>query len=119
VPWAWLAFSDGCDFDPATRTAYVGVGTLGLVAVLDYDTGALAKTFWAGFGVRPVLLDRKRKLLYAGNYLDGWVRELDASIGTPLRRWFVGRFVRHIVPAPSGDALLVTSSMGIVRIEQG
>ena len=117
VPWAWLAFSDGCDFDPATRKAYVGVGTLGLVAVLDYDDGSLVKTYWAGFGVRPLLLDRTRQRLYAGNYLDGWMLELDASTGTQLRRWFVGRFVRHIVPAPDGAALLVTSSMGIVRVQ--
>lgn len=116
VPWAWLAFSDGCDLDISARLAYVGVGTLGLAAVLDYDSGAVRRLDWVGFGVRPVFLDRDTQRLYAGNYLDGWVRELDATTGELRRRWFVGRFVRHIVPDPRGDALLVTSTLGIVRI---
>lgn len=116
VPWAWLAFSDGCDLDPERRRAYVGVATLGLVATLDYDSGELLDTSWVGLGVRSVLLDAARQRVYAANYLDGWVRELDAASGEQRRRWFVGRFVRQLAFDDAGR-LLVTSTLGVVRID--
>jgi hypothetical protein len=118
APWAWLAFSDGCDVDLDARRVYVGVGTLGILAVLDYDSGEVVEVQPIGFGVRPLLHDPERGVLYAGSYLDGWVRELDVRSGEQLRRWFVGRFVRHIVRDPGTDALLVTSTLGVVRIRR-
>lgn len=117
LPWAFLAFSDGCDFDPGRRRVYVGVATLGLIAVLDYDTGRLADLFWGGFGLRAMTLDTRRQRLYASSFLPGEVRELDAHTGTLMRRWFVGRFVRDVELAEEETALYTTSTMGVARIQ--
>jgi hypothetical protein len=116
TPWARLAFSDGCDLDTAARRAYIGVGTLGLLAVVDYDSGEVERTHFVGFGPRPVLLHSDRKRIYLANYLDGSLSERDVESGRELRRWFVGRFVRHLVEAPGGESLYVTSTMGILEV---
>lgn len=117
LPWAYLAFSDGCEFDPEQRRVYVGIGTLGLIAVLNYDTGRLVDLFWGGFGLRAMTLDAQRQRLYTSSFLPGEVRELDARTGTRLRRWFAGRFVRDVELAEQQTALYVTSTMGVSRIQ--
>lgn len=115
VRWTSLAFSDGCDLDFERRRAYVGVGTLGLVSVIDYDSGAVLASHWAGFGVRPVLLAPDRGRLYLGNYLSGEVREVELEGFRVTRRWFAGRFIRHL--HVDADELFVTSTLGVVRID--
>jgi DNA-binding beta-propeller fold protein YncE len=112
----WLAFSFGCDWDPATRRAYVALPNLGAVAELDYDTGRLIDLDPAPIGLRYLRFDPHRHRLYAGDFLRGNVVELDAGDKHELRRWFVGRFARDVRPTRDGTALLAASNLGVVRI---
>lgn len=117
IPWSWLAFSDGCDLDPSSRRAFSSIATLGVVAVMDYDLGSVLDAFWAGFGIRSIVLDPARQRLYTSNYFTGAVLELDAKSGQELRRWFVGRFVRHVSFSEDRSSLYATSTVGLVGIQ--
>jgi hypothetical protein len=112
----WLAFSFGCDWDPATRRAYVAVPNLGAVAELDYDSGRIVDLRRADVGLRYLRFDPNRRRLYAGDFLRGAIVELDAGDKHELRRWFVGRFARDVRPTRDGSALLAASNLGVVRV---
>jgi hypothetical protein len=116
VPWAWLAFSDGCDVNWEARTAYISIATLGIVAVVDYDHGTVLDILWVGFGVRSTVLNPAKNRIYTANYLNGEVLEIETTSGTVLRKWFVGRFVRDLTHDRDHAILYVTSTVGIVSI---
>jgi hypothetical protein len=61
----WLAFSFGCDWDPATRRAYVAIPNLGAVAELDYDSGRVIDFGRTYVGLRYLRFDPSRRRLYA------------------------------------------------------
>ncbi len=117
VPWVHLAFSDGCDVDWQQRRALIGIGTLGILAQVDYDDGRLERWVFDAFGVRPVLVDAQRNRLFTGNYLDGTIRQYDLVTLQESRRWFGGRFIRHLVLSADGSSLLATSTLGVVRVD--
>lgn len=117
ISWTALAFSDGCDIDLERRRAYVGIGTLGLITEIDYDSGAVLGSHWAGFGVRPVLLAPDRRHLYFANYLSGEVWEMAIDGWRVTRRWFAGRFIRHLYFNAKSHELFVTSTLGVTRID--
>jgi hypothetical protein len=75
------------------------------------------ESHWAGFGVRPVLLAPDARHLYFGNYLSGEVREVALDGWSVTRRWFAGRFIRHLHVDAEAEELFVTSTLGIVRID--
>jgi hypothetical protein len=115
-PTAWLSMVWGCDWDPATRQVYVADATLGLLTVLDYDSGRVLRRFPIGFGMRCVAVDPARGLVYIGNFLRGDVVAFDLASGEEVARWFVGRFVRHVTLSRDGQSLWATSTLGVVRI---
>jgi hypothetical protein len=115
-PTAWLSMVWGCDWDPAARRVYVADATLGLLVVLDYDSGRVLRRIPIDFGMRYVTLDGDRGLVYLGNFLRGDVVALDLDSGAEVARWFVGRFVRHVALTRDRQALLATSNLGVVRI---
>lgn len=112
----WVAISFGCDWDPATRRAYVAIPNLGAVAEIDYDTGQLIDLGRTDVGLRYLRFDARRRRLYAGDFLRGSIVELDADDKRQLRRWFVGRFARDVHPTRDGSALLAASNLGVLRI---
>ena len=112
----WLAFSFGCDWDPATRRVYVAVPNLAAVVEMDYDSGRITDLGRADVGLRYLRFDPRRQRLYAGDFLRGAIVELDAGDKHELRRWFVGRFARDVRPTRDGSALLAASNLGVVRI---
>ncbi len=116
-PSSWLALSWGCDWDG--RKVWAAIATLGMLATIDFESGEILERRFVGFGVRTVIHERKRDRLYLGSFLSGEVRAIEASTGREVGRWFAGRFVRDIVPTHDGRAILVSSNLGIVRIELG
>lgn len=112
----WLAFSFGCDWDPATRKIYVAIANLGAIAELDYDSGQIVRLDSTSFGLRFLRHDSAGQRIYAGDFLRGYVVELDAASKRELRRWFVGHFARDIRITRDLRALLVATNLGIVRI---
>ena len=82
----------------------------------DYDSGNIAKIFPLGVGVRVLTYDPKRRLLYVGNFSSGEVVSVDVDSGIARQRWFVGRFPRDVQLTRNGDALLVTTNIGLVRV---
>ncbi len=113
---AWFAFSFGCDWDLASGRVFVALPNLAAIADVDFDTGRLSSIARAEVGLRILRFDARRRRLYAGNFLRGYVVELDADSKQELRRWFVGRFARDVRLTRDGRALLVASNLGIVRI---
>jgi hypothetical protein len=115
-PSSWLAMTWGCDWDPSARRAYVAVATLGLLEVIDYDTGRILDRSFMGPGIRTVAFDAGRRRIYAAFFLRGDVIAMDLDNGAVVDHWFVGRFVRHIALSRDRNSLLATSNVGIVRI---
>ena len=115
-PSSWLAATWGCDWDPMARRAYVAVASLGLLETIDYDSGRILKRSFIGPGVRSVLFDPRRGLIYAGFFLSGDVIAIDEHSGAVIDRWFAGRFLRQLAFSRDQTSLLVTSILGIVRL---
>lgn len=110
------SLSWGCDWDPAGRKVYALVVNLGVLAVIDYDSGRVEHASFVGFGLRLVAFDARRRLVYLADFLGGDVRALDADSGIERTRWFVGHYVRELRLSRDGQTLLTTSNLGIVRI---
>ncbi|MDX2167128.1 MAG: hypothetical protein SF182_08700, partial [Deltaproteobacteria bacterium] len=115
-PSAWLSMVWGCDWDAHARRVYVADASLGLLDVVDYDSGAVLRRIPIEICIRYVARDPQRGLLYLANFLRGDVVALDVDAGRVVRRWFAGRFVRGIELSRDRQALLVTSNLGVVRI---
>ncbi len=115
-PSSWIAMTWACDWDPIGRRAYVAIANLGLLAVIQYDTGDVLDRSFVGLGIRTVAFDRARRRVYAGVFLSGEVLAIDADTGVITDRWFAGRFIRYVAVSRDGAALLVASNLGIVRI---
>ena len=115
-PSSWAAMTWGCDWDPVGRRAYVAIADLGVLEVIQYDSGDVLDRSFVGFGIRTVAFDRARRRVYAGVFLSGEVLAIDADTGRITDRWFAGRFIRYVALSRDGAALLVASNLGIVRI---
>ena len=111
----WLSW--GCDLDLAGRKVYATVPNLGLLAVIDYDTGRVERTHFVGFALRSVAFDAPRQRIYLADFLGGDVLAVDASSGVEIKRWFVGHFIRELRISRDGKKLLTASNVGFVRID--
>jgi hypothetical protein len=116
-PSSWATLTWGCDFDPSSRRAFVASANLGWLAVLDLDSGRYLSRRFVGIGVRAVTWDPRRRVVYLADFLRGEVFAVEPDSGRETARWFVGRFVRQTVLTRDGRALLVTSNVGVVRVE--
>lgn len=115
-PLSWLSATFGCDWDPAARRAYVAVASLGLLLQVDYDSGAVLKSSFIGFGGRPVRLDAARGKVFIAFFLSGDVISVELESGRIVDRRNVGRFVRNLVLSHDRSALLASSTLGVVRL---
>jgi len=111
----WLSW--GCDWDPVGRAVYALVPNLGILAVIDYDTGMVRQTHFVGFALRTVAFDAPRHLVYLSDFLGGDVIAIDANTGNEVNRWFAGHYLRELRIARDGKKLLTASNLGIVRID--
>jgi len=111
----WMSL--GCDFDRVGRKVYTTIPSLGLLAVIDYDTGLVERTHFVGFALRSVAFDGPRRRLYIADFLGGDVLAIDADSGAEVRRWFVGHYIRETLISRDGKKLLTTSNLGIGRID--
>jgi hypothetical protein len=111
----WMTL--GCDFDRVGRKVYATVPSLGLLAVIDYDTGRVERTHFVGFALRSVAFDAQRRRLYIADFLGGDVLAVDANSGIEVDRWFVGHYIRETLVSRDGRKLLTTSNLGIGRID--
>lgn len=115
-PTAWLSMVWGCDWDARARRVYTADSSLGLLEILDYDSGRILRRIPIDFGVRYVTFDAERRLVYLANFLRGDIVALDLDAGTEIARWFAGRFVRQVVLSRDRRSLLVTSNLGVMQI---
>jgi hypothetical protein len=116
-PLRYFWMSLGCDFDRAGRKVYTTIPSLGLLAVIDYDTGRVERTHFVGFALRSVAFDATRQRVYIADFLGGDVLAVDAATGEEIRRWFVGPYIRETLISRDGKKLLTTSHLGIGRID--
>lgn len=116
-PLRYLWMSLGCDFDRAGRKVYTTIPSLGLLAVIDYDTGLVERTHFVGLALRSVAFDAVRRRVYIADFLGGDVLAVDADTGDEVDRWFVGHYVRETLISRDGTKLLSTSNLGIGRID--
>jgi hypothetical protein len=116
-PSSWLALSWGCDWSVDRQRVFVAVSSLGQIVTIDRSSGDVTGRSFVGLGVRPLTYDPRRNVLFAGNFLRGDVLVFDVATGSVVRRWFAGRYVRDIELTRDGNAILITSNVGIVRID--
>ncbi|MEO8601510.1 MAG: hypothetical protein ABI629_02930 [bacterium] len=83
---------------------------------MDYDSGAILRRAFVGFGLRSVAYDAPRHRIYAGFFLGGDVIAIDVDSGAVVDRWFAGRMVRQVSMSRDRNSLLASSNLGIVRI---
>lgn len=117
APWMWTSFSWGCDWDPQKRRVFAALASLGVLHEIDYDSGAIVRTYFTGLGVRSVAYDEKRQYLYLGYYLSGQVKMMALPSGRIIKTWNAGRFLRTIVLSRDQRRIIVTSNVGILEID--
>ena len=83
---------------------------------ISHRVRRVRRTRFVGFGARAVALDEPRGRVYVGNFFRGDVQALDLSTGREMARWFLGRYLRDLRLTRDGRFLLVTSTLGIVRV---
>lgn len=118
-PWVLAAAVFACDWDPEARTVWIGIANLPLVVPFDVDTGRMKDlpTLVTPVGVRVLTYDRPRNRVYTATWASGEMRAFDAASGRVLRDWKVGRWVRDLRISRDGTHALVTSNLGLLRVD--
>jgi hypothetical protein len=87
------------------------------VVEIDADTLKIVRRIEVGYGVRDLEIDKRRGLLFAGNYYDGTVDAVDVQNGERVARLFVGSLLRGISLCVDGRFLYCATGCGVKRVE--
>ncbi len=87
------------------------------VVEIDADTLEIVRRIEVGYGVRDLEIDKRRGLLFAGNYYDGTVDAVDVQNGERVARLFVGSLLRGISLCVDGRFLYCATGCGVKRVE--
>lgn len=100
--------------DPRDRRVFVSSMFGRHLAVLDADTLAEIGTFRVKRGSRYMQFDRRRGLLYVGNFFHGAITAYRFAGGELEKVWSlnVGRRVRYLTLDERSDRLCLTSKLG-------
>jgi DNA-binding beta-propeller fold protein YncE len=100
-----------------THRLYIGTPLEGSIYVYNLDTMKLEKKIRDTIGLREIALDEDRNLLFAGNYVSGFLSIFDLSNDRLLDRIFIGRKNRQILYDPKRRVVFVTSANGFFAVD--
>ncbi len=101
----------------ADGTIYAAYMNAGTVAKLGRDPLRLEATARLGRGLRLLLWDERRNVAYVGNRVTGDLVAIDGATLAERGRVHVGRRMRTLSLTPDGQALLLGSVVGGVRVD--
>jgi len=107
----------GLSVDDDSGLLYAAIPVRAKVAAIDPDT--LNGQFFIDteFSCRNLVLDRKRRLLYAGGWITGTLDVLDLSTRNSVKKIFLGRRLRGIALSADGRTLFAVSQCGLTRTD--
>lgn len=114
-PW-WVIMGAGADF--ATRRLFLASTFTGRLHVIDLKTFSPVRSLYLGTGLREVLVDNRRNLLYVGNFITGKLLVMDLKNLKLLREFYLGDKLRALTLSPKSNILFAASVYGIFRVEQ-
>jgi len=114
--WKSLGFFFHVTADPVRERAFAAAPFECAVYMVDLNR---KKTLWRHelpIGIRDVAYDTKRNMLYAANYVNGYVYKFDASGDRPryTGRFFIGRRIRFFNYEPDKDVFLAACANGFL-----
>ena len=83
---------------------------------MDPDSLEVIRRIPVGSMVRDVVADRRRALVYAGNYGDGTVDVISIALGERIGRIEVGKLVRKIGLHEQSGRVFVATYCGLIEI---
>ncbi len=104
-----MAFHDGF--------LYIGAPLDAEVRKYHGQTLELVDRIPTEFGVRTVAIDHERKLLFAGSLVTNMLDMIDLTNGTSIRRFYLGPWLRTILPDSKNGVAYVSSYTGLYRVE--
>ncbi len=105
----------GVALDFTRDRVYVSNILSGKVAAVDRETFRSAGKLDSLPGIRPVVVDEKRKLIYVGNMMEPYLRVYGYDHRL-LARVYIGRNCRAIYLTPKTNRLLAGSSLGVLEV---
>ncbi len=106
----------GCTLDEKHREFYSTDYLKGTLQVRDTKTYVVKRNIKIMRGLRGLIFDTQRKVLYAGNYNTGFFYVLDPQTGKIIKELFVGSGIRKIYISPKTYRVFVASRYGIFEI---
>lgn len=103
--------------DADRRRAYLARPLPGRIDVVNLDTMRIIGSIQAGAGVRDLDIDPNRRILVAGDYIDGIARIIDLNSGLTLRRYSVGKQVRGVYHSAELNRTFAASACGVFELK--
>lgn len=103
-------------YNPVRKLFYVAGFFSGKIHVISEPDFVQTDILRVKPGIRPVVVDTFRNVIYAGNYLDDVMYVLNND-GHILGEFFVGKRCRSIVIAPKTRRVFVGTSIGVLELD--
>lgn len=103
-------------YNPARRFFYVAGFFSGKIHVISEPDFQQTGVLNVKPGIRPVVVDTLRNVIYAGNYLQDTMYVLNND-GNILGEFFVGKRCRSIVIAPRSRRVFAGTSLGVLEVD--
>lgn len=112
--WRSWGFFFHTEADPDRERAFIGASMEGAVYMVDLEQKRVAWRYPLPVGVRDLGYDNRRQVLYASNFVNGYVYKIDVSGEKPrdLGKFYVGRRVRYFNYEPDEDIFIIASTNG-------
>ncbi len=112
-----LWFLTGIAVDDEKQKIYVADMLRGKVSVLDERTFSVEREITLHRGLRCMAYDRKRHLVYAGNYFSGEVVAISTTNYSIAQTFYVGRRIRKFYITPRSGRVFVSSGFGLFELK--
>lgn len=107
----------GADLSEQNHVLYFTDYVRGQLFTVDTRDFSIADSFKVKRGLREARWDKKRKLLYMGNFQKGELYIFDVKKRKIIRELFLGKKLRHIYITPKTNQVLAATRYGIFRID--
>lgn len=102
-------------YHPARKLFYVAGFSSGNIYIISEHTFQITGVLPVKPGIRPIVVDTQRNVLYVGNHLEEYLYVLNMD-GKTLGKFFIGRKCRSIILSPKTHRLFAGTSAGISEI---
>ncbi|MFA6450740.1 MAG: hypothetical protein WCX65_14800 [bacterium] len=113
-PLRFISFGNG--LDRKRGRIYVSVIVTGRIRVVDQKTFRRIGAFMTKPGVRSVVFDEKRDVIYVGNMIDPYLRVYGSDYSL-LGKIYIGRICRVIYISPKSNRVFAGSMYGLLEIK--